>query len=176
MIHSFLIRIVSRSVTAHNMKSNSSSCHIRSQKKCNKLEPLFFSIFLHWTMKFKRESPASQQAKFARLSSATLTFPSGRKREDEYNQKCAFAHYVFLMVECMCAHGLPLDLIEESCVNLSDAASGPTLKHWKCRLVAQHPSVCTCKLFQEATEGERVRIEGRDLSSWVPHALMMEFH
>jgi hypothetical protein len=35
--------------------------------------------------------------------------------------------------------------------------------------------VNTCKMFEEATEGERVKIEGRDLSISIPHALMTEF-
>jgi hypothetical protein len=72
----------------------------------------------------------------------------------------------------MCAHGLPLANIEESCLKLvgPDAAPGPTLKHWKRRFVEEQPGlVYTCKVDEEAAESDRVKIEGRDLKTWIPH-------
>jgi hypothetical protein len=127
-------------------------------------------------MKQKGESSSAQQAKFARYGTETPSFALGRKRSD-YKPKCSYVHYGFLVVEWICAHGLPLSLIEDMKGKIvgPEAEAGPILKQWKKRFVKEDPTIYSCQMTDESADNERVKIEGRNLSTWIPHALMTEF-
>jgi hypothetical protein len=128
-------------------------------------------------MKQKSEASCSKQVKYARMTSTAPSFSLGRKREEEYKQKCAFVHYGFLIVEWMGAHGLPLSLIETMDEKLvgPDAEPGPILKRWRNKFAREEPTIYTCELSEGNREGDRVKVEERELSTWIPHALMTQF-
>jgi hypothetical protein len=126
-------------------------------------------------MKQKGETSYTPQAKYARYSS-TPSLALGRKRTD-FKQKCSYVHYGFLVVEWIGAHGIPLSLLEKMKGKLvgPDAESGPILKQWKNRFVKENPSLYTCEMTDEGTELDRVKVEGRNLATWIPHAVLTKF-
>jgi hypothetical protein len=126
-------------------------------------------------MKQKSESSCGQPAKFAKYGTGTPTFALGRKRSD-YKPKYSYVHYGFLVVEWICAHGLPLSLIEDMKGKIvgPEAEAGPILIQWKKKCVKEDPTIYSCQMTDESADNKRVKIEGRNLSTWIPHALMTE--
>jgi hypothetical protein len=56
-----------------------------------------------------------------------------------------------------------------------EAESGPVLKQRKKKFVKEHPTTYSCQMTDESGDSERVKIERRELSTWISHALMTEF-
>jgi hypothetical protein len=137
---------------------------------------VFFSCRVQCRMKQKGETSFTPKAKYAKYAASTPSFSLGKNRS-EYKQRCSYVHYGFLVIEWICAHGIPLDLIEmmEGKLVGPDSDCGPTLKQWKKKMAKEHPEIYTCEMTDENRDNERVKIEERSLSTWIPHALFTEF-
>jgi hypothetical protein len=87
-------------------------------------------------------------------------------------EKCPFPHYGFLVVEWFGQNGIPVAFVYKLRDFLigPDAISAPSVKQRRETKQAKNP-----KLFLCLPPGEHTAIKDRDLSTWIPNAMLSQF-